>query len=319
MERILFYVLLSGGCVCFISSLVYLIINIKNKRKYGRVSSSFLFAQKADKINKILSRNRYYERLNNEISYKISVFNAISFEKNRQISVFLILGFVLFILVFSIILISVFWPYWYISLMYIVFIVVAFLFLFELLSDAIMNRYLKKLPEAIKILQSRFMSKGSISKAIQVSIPDLPTGIKAEMIRLYDALKQNETEKTKEIFWEIDRKYSNEHMSLLLDLIRIAHFNGGTQEIKEQFDNMIRDVLEDIENQQDLRGAAMSYIVMSLLFMLVLPLVKAYNASILSTEEMLYYNSRAGMLFAAVYIGFLFLLIGILFYFKKKG
>lgn len=319
MERILFYVLLSGSCVCFISSLVYLIINIKNKRKYGRVSSSFLFAQKADKINKILSRNRYYERLNNEISYKISVFNAISFEKNRQISVFLILGFVLFILVFSIILISVFWPYWYISLMYIVFIVVAFLFLFELLSDAIMNRYLKKLPEAIKILQSRFMSKGSISKAIQVSIPDLPTGIKAEMIRLYDALKQNETEKTKEIFWEIDRKYSNEHMSLLLDLIRIAHFNGGTQEIKEQFDNMIRDVLEDIENQQDLRGAAMSYIVMSLLFMLVLPLVKAYNASILSTEEMLYYNSRAGMLFAAVYIGFLFLLIGILFYFKKKG
>lgn len=319
MERILFYVLLSGGCVCFISSLVYLIINIKNKRKYGRVSSSFLFAQKADKINKILSRNRYYERLNNEISYKISVFNAISFEKNRQISVFLILGFVLFILVFSIILIYVFWPYWYISLMYIVFIVVAFLFLFELLSDAIMNRYLKKLPEAIKILQSRFMSKGSISKAIQVSIPDLPTGIKAEMIRLYDALKQNETEKTKEIFWEIDRKYSNEHMSLLLDLIRIAHFNGGTQEIKEQFDNMIRDVLEDIENQQDLRGAAMSYIVMSLLFMLVLPLVKAYNASILSTEEMLYYNSRAGMLFAAVYIGFLFLLIGILFYFKKKG
>lgn len=319
MERILFYILISGACMCFISAIVYLVVNLKNKRKYGRVSSSIIFAQKAEKINKILSRNRYCQRLINEISYKISVFNSISFEKNRQISIFLILGFVLFTLVLSIILIYVFWPYWYISLLYITFIFFAFLFLFELLSDAIMNRYLKKLPEAIKILQSRFMSKGSISKAIQVSIPDLPTGIKAEMIRLYDALKQNETEKTKEVFWEIDRKYSNEHMSLLLDLIRIAHFNGGTQEIKEQFDNMIRDILEDIENQQDLRGAAMSYIVMSLLFMLVLPFVKVYNASILSAEEMMYYDSRAGMLFATVYIGFLFLLIGILFYLKKKG
>lgn len=319
MERILFYILLSGGCVCLVSSFVYLITNIKNKRKYGRISSSVIFANKAEKLNMVFSRNKYYEKLNNEIAYKISVFNSISFERNRQISVFVILGFVFFILFFAVVLICTFWPYWYISFLYVIFAVVALLFMFELISDAIMNRYLKKLPEAIKILQSRFMSKGSISKAIQVSIPDLPTGIKSEMIRLYDAIKQNETEKTKETFWEIDRKYSNEHMSLLLDLIRIAHFNGGTHAVKEQFDNMLRDVLEDIENQQDLRGAAMSYIVMSLLFMLVLPFVKIYNASILSTEEMQYYDSRAGMLFAAVYIGFLFLLISILFYFKKKG
>ena len=94
MERILFYILISGACMCFISAIVYLVVNLKNKRKYGRVSSSIIFAQKAEKINKILSRNRYCQRLINEISYKISVFNSISFEKNRQISIFLILGFV---------------------------------------------------------------------------------------------------------------------------------------------------------------------------------------------------------------------------------
>lgn len=319
MGNLLFYILLSGGTLCLVVSVAYIIMHIRYKRKYGRIASSVLFADKADKLNRIFSRNQYYVKLNTEISYKISVFNSVSFEKNRQISAFVLLGFVFFVVVFAIILVCSFWPYWYIALIYIAFIIAAMLFLLQIVSDAIMNRYLKKLPEAIKILQSRFMSKGSISKAIQVSIPDLPTGIKSEMIRLYDAIKQNETEKTKEIFGEIDRKYSNEHMSVLLDLISIAHYNGGTDTIKTQFDAMIRDVLEDLENQQDLRGAAMSYIVMSVLFMMVLPLVKIYNASILSPTEMMYYDSRGGMIFGAVYIGFLFLLIGILFYLKKKG
>ena len=82
---------------------------------------------------------------------------------------------------------------------------------------------------------------------------------------------------------------------------------------------MIKDILEDLENQQELRGAAISYIVMSVVFMAALPIVKLYNATILSASEMQYYDTRSGMLFAAAYIGFLFILIAILFYFKKKG
>lgn len=319
MAKIVFGVLVLAGAVCLITAIVFFIINIRNRRKYGRIASSVLFGNKADKINKKLLQNKYYSRLNSEISYKISVFNSVSYERNRQISVFVIFGFAIFILVLSIVLICVFWPYWYIAFMYIAFAITAILFLVQFVSEFIMSRYLKKLPEAIKILQSRFMSKGSIAKAIQVSIPDLPSGIKSEMIRLYDAMKQNETEKTKEVFGEIDRKYANEHMSVLLDIIRIAHYNGGTDEIKAQFEAMIRDVIEDLENQQDLRGAAISYIVMSVLFMFVLPLVKMYNGSILSASEMAYYDTRSGMLFAAAYVGFLFLLIAFLFYLKKKG
>lgn len=81
----------------------------------------------------------------------------------------------------------------------------------------------------------------------------------------------------------------------------------------------MRDVLEDLENQQDLRSATMSYIVMSLLFMAALPIVRVYNKSILSPDEMQYYATRGGLLFAAGYIGFLILLIAVLFYLKKKG
>lgn len=89
--------------------------------------------------------------------------------------------------------------------------------------------------------------------------------------------------------------------------------------IKDQFDAMIRDVLEDLENQQDLRGASMSYIIMSVLFMAALPAVRLYNASVLAPAELQYYETRGGMLLAAGYIGFLLLLIAVLFYLKKKG
>lgn len=319
MGTSLFALFFIGGCVCTVMVIVLAAFTFVRKRKYGRISSSVFFEKYANKIYKHLAKNKYFVKVNNEIAYKISVFNAASFEKNRQISVFLILGFVIIVSILSIMLICIFRPYWYIAFLYIVFICASILFLSQLISDAIMNKYLKRLPEAIKILLSRFLTKGSISKAIQVSIPDLPSGIKDEMIRIYDAIKQNETEKTKEVFWEIDRKYKNEHMSVLLDLIRLAHYNGGTESVKMQFDAMIKDILEDLENQQDLRGAAISYIIMSVIFMGALPIVKLYNSSILSSAEMQYYNSRGGMLFAAAYIGFLFIFIAILFYLKKKG
>ena len=53
--------------------------------------------------------------------------------------------------------------------------------------------------------------------------------------------------------------------------------------------------------------------------MAALPAVRLYNASVLAPTEMQYYETRAGMLLAAGYIGFLLLLIAVLFYLKKKG
>ena len=319
MDKIIFCLLLSGGVFCLIGVITYGIVTVYRKRKYGRISSTVFFNRYSEKIYKFFSRSDFFIKLNNEIAYKISVFNSMSFEKNRKISVFILLGFAFFTAVSSVALVVMFMPYWYIALVYIIVINMALLFGLQLISDVIMNRYLKKLPEAIKILQARFMSKGSISKAIHVSLPDLPKGIKEEMVRIYDAMKHNETEKTKDVFREIDTKYANEHMSVLLDLIWLAHYNGGTDTVKAQFDAMVRDIIEDLENQHDLTGAAISYIAMSVLFMIAIPLVRVYNRSILGQSEMQYYTTRDGMLFAAAYIVFLVLLIGGLFYLKKKG
>jgi len=319
MDKIVFAFLLLGGISCCTIFISYEMVKRYRSRRYGRISASVFQAYYMERIYQFFSKSKTFIKINHEIAYKISIFNALSFEKNRQIGAIATLIFLVFMIIISFLLIFIFLPYWYIALVYIIFINTAALFLLQLTSEIIMNRYLKYMPEALKILQSRFISKGSISKAIHVSIPDLPKGIKSEMIRIYDAMKLNEVEQTKEIFREIDRKYTNEHMSVLLDLIWIAHYNGGTDTIKTQFDAMLNNVLEDLENQQDLRGASMTYVVMSILFMAALPIVKAYNGSILAPVEMLYYETRSGMLFAAAYIGFLFLLIAILLYLKKRG
>ena len=319
MDKILFTFLLSGGIFCFGVFISFGIMKQYHSKRYGRISSSVFLEHHLERIYQIFSRSRAFIKINNEIAYKVSVFNTLSFEKNRRIGTAVVLLFLILMFILSVIITLIYLPFWYIALVYIIFINTAALFILQLLYEIIMNRYLKCMPEALKILQSRFLSKGSISKAIHTSIPDLPKGIKSEMIRIYDAIKQNEPEKTKDVFREIDKKYTNEHMSVLLDLIWLAHYNGGTETIKAQFDSMVRDVLEDLENQQDLRSATMSYIVMSLLFMAALPIVRVYNKSILSPDEMQYYATRGGLLFAAGYIGFLILLIAVLFYLKKKG
>lgn len=253
MDKILFAFLLMGGLFCGGLFILCAVLKWYRGRRYGRLSSSVFLERYAKRIYCVLARSRSFVKINNEIAYKISIFNSLPFETNRSIGAVVIVAFSILLFVLSLAVLFVYLPYWYIAFAYIIFIDTAVLFALQLFSESVMNRYLKRMPEALKILQPRFLSKGSISKAIQVSIPDLPKGIKAEMIRIYDAMKQNELEKTRETFKEIDKKYTNEHMSVLLDLIWLAHYNGGTEAIQAQFDAMVKNVLEDLENQQDLR------------------------------------------------------------------
>ena len=319
MDKLLFTAFLSGGLSLLCIYAIRKIVNIRRFQIYGRISPSVFFEHYIDRIYKLMAKSKAFIKINEEIACKISVFNALSFEKNNRFATLMFLIFLFVMLTLSVVLTCVFLPFWYIAFVYIVIISAVLLFIIQLLSDMVMNRYLKYMPETLKILQSRFISKGSISKAIHVSIPDFHKGIRSEMIRIYDALKLNETEKTKEIFQKINKKYSNEHMTVLLDLIWLAHYSGGLETIKAQFDIMVKDIIDDIENRRDLRGTAVSYMGMSFLFMAALPAVKLYNGSILDSPSMSFYDSREGMLLSVAYIGFLVLLIAILTFIEKRG
>ncbi len=319
MDNIIFIILLSGGILAVAIFAGTLILKIYRQKRYGRLSSFVLLEHSVGRVYKRLSGNAVFRQINDEIAYKISVFNTLSFEKNSYYALLLLFVLSFLLTVISIVVIRFFWPLWYIAFVYIAASCAVALFSVQMIFDLIMNGYLKKMPEALKILQSRFLSKGSLTKAIQASIPDFPKGIRSEMIRIYDALKLNETERIREIFLKIDRKYANEHMSVLLELIWLAHYNGGDEAIKMQFDSIVKDVIEDLENQQDLRGAALSYMIMSLLFVAAIPIVRLYNGTILDSTAMQYYETRGSMLLAAGYVGFLILLAALLIYLQKKG
>ena len=231
MDRLFFAFLLSGGLCCCVFFISGWFLQRRREKRYGRISSSVFLERYANRLYRIFSRSKSFVKFNNEIAYKISVFNTLSFDKNRLLSAAGISALGLLLCAASAAILVIYMPYWYIALVYIIVFNTSVLFALQLVFELIMNRQLKRMPEALRILQSRFLSKGSIAKAIHVSLPDLPKGIKSEMLRIYNALKQNEQEKAKETFREIDKKYMNEHMSVLLDLIWLAHYNGGAETI----------------------------------------------------------------------------------------
>lgn len=320
MEKIVFYFILAlaGSLTVFV--IAGKLLQIYKQKKYGNLESGRILEYYSSKVYGCLSKIKLFQKIHKELSYKLSVFNRQSFEKNSQYATFIIPGALLAMIIASVVIVIVSLPLWYIALIYIAILSGGVIFMFLIISGLIMNSYLKKMPETLKILNSRFSSKKNISKAIGASLGDFHRSIQGDMQRIYDALKINDTNRAKYVFDSVSEKYgAEEHMTMLLELIWIAHYNGGGQDISEQFDIMIQDVIRDIENKQDLRSATTGYIIMALLFMFGVPLVRIYNATILDAGQMAYYSSREGLIFAGIYLLIVAAVVAILFYTERSG
>lgn len=319
MDKLIFYISIALMCFAFIGIVVYNVLILYKQRKYGNLDVRRVLEHYCNRFYGFFSKSMLFVKVHRELSYKLSVFNRQPFDKNSQYATIIIPMAVIILLIISVVIVIVCLPLWYIALIYIALLAGSTIFGFLIISGLIMNSYLKKMPETLKILNSRFSSKKNISKAIGVSLPDFHRSIQGDMERIYDALKINDMQQAKYIFTSVEKKYDSEHMTILLELIWIAHYNGGGQDISEQFDSMIQDVIQDIENKQDLKSASTGYIVMSLLFMLGLPLVKMYNATILDSSQTVYYSSRGGLIFAGVYLLTVAAVIAVLFYTERAG
>lgn len=320
MDKVIFYITLIFSGLMILSVFIYKGLQLYKQKKYGNLETGRIMEYYCNKAYDFLGKNNVFKRVHRELSYKLSVFNRQSFEKNSQYAMIIIPVSVLALMVISVIIIIACLPLWYIALIYIALLGGGVIFGFLIISGLIMNSYLKKMPETLKILNSRFSSKKNISKAIGFSLPDFHRTVQGDMQRIYDALKINDTQRAKETFNSVEEKYgSDPHMTMLLELIWIAHYNGGGQDISEQFDMMIQDVIQELENRQDLKSASTGYIVMALLFMLGIPLVRMYNSTILDPGQMAYYSSRGGLIFAGIYLLIVAVLVAILFYTERAG
>ncbi len=310
LERIIFVVLSGLFAIFFFASAVKKIGKLSDNRRYGNLPSGLLFAKRVERLRRILYKIPGTKKVIEELTLKCSVLNALSYEKNSRIAVCVFAGAVFLFLLLSAAAFIISMPYWYMALIYITLGAAGLLFAFIRILSISTASFLKHMPETLKILNSRYSSRGNIVKALHVSIADFHKSIRNEMLRIYDALKQNEAERIRETFSAIDRKYGNEHMTLLLELIWFAHYNGGETVIRTQFDEMIRDVIEDIENRHDLHAVSFSYTAMCFGFLFAVPAVRWFNGSILDNEAMKYYESRMGILVMTVY----FILIAVLIF-----
>jgi hypothetical protein len=200
---------------------------------------------------------------------------------------------------------------WYVFLAYIgliVFFLALMFYIFEMIARV---RFTSKLPETFKLLNSRYTSKGNILKAIAASMDDFDGAVKKEMRAVYDVLRKNNMNEIDNTFKTIENAYTNEYLTLLLNLIRQAHYKGGEVTIKEQFEQATEDVLLDIENQKDISVTTRAYILLAITMPLCVKGVELFNNSALGGKSIEFYSSPYGI---QLKLFFLFALIGFIAY-----
>ncbi len=315
---VIFIALLLAGAASFAAFLIVGILKRRETAKVGSIERQKVFTAKNGKIKDFLSKNKYISSFIHEMALRFSVFNTKSTAYNEGIAVTSLLTSAILTISFSCIMTAATYPLWYMGAVYSLLFAGGIALLFVGISEISVSAFTKHLPETLRILNSRYASRGNIMKAIAASMDDFQPIVKREMIRIYDALKQNDMEKIRSTFAETEEKYAGEYVTLMLELISHAYYNGGDDVVKAQFDTVTEDVIEELENRKDVRQASLGYSVMSLLFIPLLPLAAAFNNSILESSSSEYYVGITGTIYAAVYIASVFLLILTIFLLERK-
>lgn len=307
----LIYIGAAGG-VFVVSYGVCCSVRIKDRMKYGNIDARLLFEKRIDRISSFLARSDLLARLMNDLSLKLSIFNAKSYTVNMRYATLFLMLFALVFIILAGGLMLVFFPLWYVAMFYLLLFASIICLCLIFLASYANKRFLSHMPETLRILSARYASVNNIVKCIGMSIEDFHKSIRGDMIRIYDALKLNDMDRIKHTFNAIDRKYSNMHMSLLLELVWHAYYNGGDEVVKGQFNDMLEDIIDDLENRKDLSAASLGYIGMGLVFALFAPATRIFNEKVLGAGSVQFYSGREGILlgflYYAILVGFAFII-----------
>lgn len=305
--------------IFFLSAIVIIkyfkiIFKILDQRKYGTIPKSQLLSVRIKRVRLKLYKNKHLIEIIKKLTLKISIFNSHSYEKNEEYALLSLFVAFTLIIVFSVFTGIRNGFLWYITLIYIA-VAIGFMFLIFTTVTAFANAiFIASLPSTFKILNSRYISRGNIVKAIGASINDFDKTIRNEMIRIYDILKLNEMTRIQDVFDIIEKKYNNEYMTLMLELIWHAHYKGGESIIQNQFEDATQDILDEIENKKDLSSTSRSYIMTALFLIVALPIIREFNKSVLRDQASTYYNNISGInLQILFFLGVMFFVLLIMF------
>jgi Flp pilus assembly protein TadB len=291
--KILMYMLLLAGAVLlivFVSAVMKAQLR-KSKYKTNKQDTNYI-----NSILVFLSKYRSTERLVKFMADRISMFNPYSLEQNKEYAVmFLTILFFVMLLFAAIVLPSVTFV-WYLLLFWIVLLVMFLFLVIVVFTNIASNNFTKKLPQAFRVVTSRFIQHKRIDVALKLSVDDVDVTVKREFTRIIDTLKTNDREYIEETFSMIERVYKDKYLTMLIILIKQAHFKGGCEEIIELFQDTNKKIQDGIERKKDLISASRTYILLLLPMPFSLLVMKKVNAKLLGEEVAdLYYNTPQGV------------------------
>lgn len=245
-------------------------------------------------ITDMLMKNRTCAKGLRYLALKVGMISKYTYEKNLEISVAMIGGSIVvsLIVIFTIVPSST--MLWYELVYYLIIAGAMIAIIFYMFFATVRSSFIGKLPDVYKILNSRYISQGNILKAIDMSLDDFDKVIRKEMMKIYNILKKNDMNEINASFKEIEKTYNTEYLTILLSLIKQAHFKGGNDMIKEQFETITEEILQEIENQNDLSSTSRSYIIMSVFIPPIMKYIEYFNADAIGPDAADYYLSQAG-------------------------
>ena len=175
--------------------LVFLYTKIKDEIQINILKEIYKIKNEKTSIFAILKNNLTKSaRINNIINFiakKISVFNDYSLEKNKNISLFIIMFIFILFAVTTAIVLPENTTLWYITFFY-MFIAIATISIIIFFSISITRmRVLRELPITFKLLNSRFISKSKMLDAIEACKSDFPKPIQRDMKKIHSVLNKN--------------------------------------------------------------------------------------------------------------------------------
>lgn len=315
IPNLLIFILLVIAILAFLRLLIGEISYKLNKQKL-KVTRKHTSTLK--KIVIYLSRYSYSKKILENLSYKVAIYNKDSIEKNKEYSVIFMIFMVVFILISGLVIIPNNTLIWYMSLFYMLIVVIFVSLGIYAMNMASRLSFSKKLPKTYRLINSRLIITENILEAIDLSKNDFDKSIAREMTRIYDCLRKNTKSRAEETFDFLENMYKNDYFTILLSLIYQAHYKGISHELKKQFEDTKEDILTELEDQRDLDFIAQLYIGLSIFFPFSIGFVERFNEMGLGDKAVLFYSTPRGMILKLVILAFVLIHAAIILVLAKN-
>ena len=255
---------------------VYLFSNLKTQINTNRFKI-MLFKNQEKEMFEIIGKRKILFKMINKIAIKISYFNDKNIYENFRYAVLLILIFIFSDAIFVILMTVNSNARWYFYVLYFFIGSIGILIILSLLTRIMRENFLKNIPDAIIVINSRLIREKNIVDALRVSLDDMPKKVFKDMRLLYNAFNKNNKRFLDETLNALDSKYKQKHFSFLLLIMNKTYEIGCQDYVMDLYREEFSNVMDFIDMRKDLSAAYKGYLGMSLISPLFLFFADRFN------------------------------------------